>query len=236
MFITDTLQPHRRAIGRYAWVMAWVGLVVGQLHALARFGTEDGKEDLEYEWTAAWAVPAAEALSPLLDWGDPYVVYVTYGKIWGPVFLGFFLCGLLRRRDRQPQGFEKWAWRVALLGYGWAAVSVTVTYWSQWTSDENALLGIGFGFGLVGLLLTLVGSSILGAALLLRRFRPATPALLLLATFPLAFLTLQVTSMGGVALPVMFAFGILGLRMARDERAMAPRSPEQVPTEARYGG
>lgn len=232
MFITDKLQPHRRAIGRYAWVMAWVGLVVGQLHALARFATEDGKEDLEYEWTAAWAVPAAEALSPLLDWGDPYLVYVTYGKVWGPVFLGFFLCGLLVRRDRQPRGFEKWAWRVALLGYGWATVSVTVTYWSQWTGTENALLGIGFGVGLIGLLLTLLGSSILGAALLLRRFRPLTPALLLLATFPLALVTLQVTSMGGVALPVMFAFGILGLRMARQHQTVTSPRHEQAPAEA----
>ena len=30
-------------IGRFAWVMAWVGLVMGQLHALSRFATADGK-------------------------------------------------------------------------------------------------------------------------------------------------------------------------------------------------
>ena len=36
----------QRRIGRFAWVMAWVGLVVGQLHALARHNTADGKEDL----------------------------------------------------------------------------------------------------------------------------------------------------------------------------------------------
>jgi hypothetical protein len=234
MKLIDTVHRNRRPIGRYAWVMAWVGLVVGQLHALARFATEDGKEDLEYEWTAAWAVPAAETLAPLLEWADPYLVYVHYGKIWAPVFLAFFLCGLLVRRERQPRGFEKWAWRIALLGYGTATVGVTTSYWTQWTSAENVLLGIGFGVGVIGLLLTLLGSSLLGAALLLRRFRPVVPALLLLATFPLAFLTLQVTSMGGVALPVMFAFGILGLRIAREDRDPSPEPSEPVGSEAPY--
>ena len=31
-----------RRIGRAAWVMAWVGLVVGQFHAMARHNTADG--------------------------------------------------------------------------------------------------------------------------------------------------------------------------------------------------
>lgn len=232
MSVTERLQARRRVVGRYAWVMAWVGLVVGQLHALARFATEDGKEDLEYEWTAAWAVPAAEALSPLLDWGDPHLVYVHYGKIWGPVFLAFFLCALLVRHDRQPRGFEKWAWRVALLGYGWATVCVTLTYWSQWTSTYSVVLDIGFVVGLVGLVLTLLGSSILGAALLIRRSRPLAPTLLLLGTFPLAFVTLQFTSMGSAALPVMFAFGILGLRMAREDEPETSPQREWLPSQA----
>ncbi len=98
-------------IGRFAWVMAWVGLVGGQLHALSRFATADGNEDLELPLTAAWAEPAADALSPLLGWADPDVVYVTYGKIWFPVFLAFTLCAFAVYRRRQPVGFEKWAWR-----------------------------------------------------------------------------------------------------------------------------
>jgi hypothetical protein len=31
----------QRLIGRCAWVAAWVGLVVGQLHPLSRFATTD---------------------------------------------------------------------------------------------------------------------------------------------------------------------------------------------------
>ena len=36
------LAGRERQIGRLAWVMAWFGLVIGQLHALSRFRTEDG--------------------------------------------------------------------------------------------------------------------------------------------------------------------------------------------------
>ena len=46
-------QTSQRRIGRFAWVMAWVGLVVGQLHALSRHATVDGGEDLELPLTAA---------------------------------------------------------------------------------------------------------------------------------------------------------------------------------------
>jgi hypothetical protein len=55
------LMEHQRLISRGAWVAAWVGLVVGQLHALSRHATAAGAEDLELTATAAWAVPAAKA-------------------------------------------------------------------------------------------------------------------------------------------------------------------------------
>ena len=45
----------QRRIGRFAWVMAWFGLVMGQLHALARHQTADGKADLDLPLTAFWA-------------------------------------------------------------------------------------------------------------------------------------------------------------------------------------
>jgi hypothetical protein len=83
------LMENQRLIGRCAWVAAWVGLAAGQLHALSRHATAAGAEDLALPATAAWAVPAAKALSPLLGWGNPDLVYVTYGKIWFPLFLAF---------------------------------------------------------------------------------------------------------------------------------------------------
>ncbi len=78
-----------------------------------------------------------------------------------------------------------------------------------------------------GLLLTLLGSTALGITLLFKRFRPALVAVLLAAMIPLAFAILQVTSLGSVALPVMFAFAILGRRIARTS-ALTQRAASQT--------
>jgi hypothetical protein len=82
------------------------GTCVGHLHALSRFATTEGVEDLALPTMAAWAVPAANALSPLLGWGDADLVYVTYGKIWFPVFLAFTLCALVIYQQRRPGLWE----------------------------------------------------------------------------------------------------------------------------------
>lgn len=218
-------------IGGFAWVMAWVGLVVGQLHALSRFATADGKEDLEYPLTAAWAKPAADALSPLLDWANPDVVYVTYGKIWFPVFVAFTLCAFVVYRRREPRGFEKWVWRVTLAAYVLACVGVFLDYWTQWTGNYNGdgiegwFFEIAWLVTLPGFALTMICSTVLGTTLLFKRFRPRLAAVLLALTLPAAFVILQITSMGSAALPVMFAFAILGRRLARSE---APVEREAV--------
>ncbi|MGZ5418605.1 MAG: hypothetical protein ACXWDI_15665 [Nocardioides sp.] len=205
----------RRRIGRFAWVMAWIGLVVGQVHALARHATADGKEDLELAWTAAWAEPAARVLRPLLEWGDPDLVYVTYGKVWFPVFLAFTLAALVAYRLRRPARFEKWVWRVTLTGYVLGTLATFLDYWTQWTGDYNLLFDVGWLVTVPAFLLTMVGSTALGVTLLVRGFRPRVPALLLALVLPLAFVILSVTSMGSAALPIMFAFGLLGRRTAR---------------------
>jgi hypothetical protein len=216
-------------IGRFAWVMAWVGLVVGQLHALARFATEDGKEDLELPLTAAWAEPAADLLQPLLGWADPDIVYITYGKIWFPVFLAFTLCAFVVYRRRQPVRVEKWLWRVAITAYALATASVFLDYWTQWTGDyngdgiESKLFTLAWLVTVPSLLIVLLSSTALGITLLVKRFRPASPAVLLALLIPLAVGILQITSMGSAALPVMFAFGILGRRIARAESTTPPR-------------
>jgi hypothetical protein len=234
------LERHEQTIGLWAWVLAWVGLVVGQLHALSRFATADGKEDLEIDTVAWWAEPAADALSPLLDWADPDIVYVTYGKIWLPVFVAFTLCAAAVMRRRQPRGFEQWVWRVTVFGYGVACVSVFLDYWTQWTGNyngdgiEGAIFEMAWLITIPGFLLTMLGSTALGLTLVVKRFRPLVPALLLLLTIPLALGILMFSSMGSAVLPVMFAFGLLGRRLARGEDlpSAAPTRRESRAREA----
>ena len=92
----------------------------GQLHALSRFN--DHPDDLEYPLTGAWAVPAMDAVRPLLDWADPTYVYWTYGKIWLPICLAFTAAAYLVYRRRRPQGAERAAWRVQLAAYAVGAI------------------------------------------------------------------------------------------------------------------
>jgi hypothetical protein len=198
-------------IGRCAWVAAWVGLAAGQLHALSRHATAAGAEDLALPATAAWAVPAAKALSPLLGWGNPCLCHLR--QIWFPLFLAFTLCAFVIYKQRRPGRWETWVWRVALTGYVLACAGVFADYWTQWTGNYNVLFQVGWIMTVPGLLLTMVGSTVLGITLLVRGSAVRPPALLLALAIPLAWLILLATSLGNAVLPVMFAFGILGRRL-----------------------
>jgi hypothetical protein len=76
------------------------------------------------------------------------------------------------------------------------------------------LFEVGWIVTVPALVLTLAGSTVLGVTLLVRRSAPRLPALLLALAIPLALLITQVTALGNAVLPVMFAFGITGRRLA----------------------
>lgn len=110
------------------------------------------------------------------------------------------------------------AWRGALTAYVLACAAVFLDYWTQWTGRftgiEDTLFAAGWVVTVPGFLLTLLCSTVLGVTLLVRRFRPTLPAVLLALTLPAAVIILMGASMGSAALPVMFAFGLLGRRIA----------------------
>jgi hypothetical protein len=189
------------------WVAAWVALVAGQLHALARHRTEDGRSDLDSPLVRAWSDPARAALRPLLDWGSPDTVYLTYGKLWLPVFVAFTLAAFAVRRRRTPTGAERWAWRVVLVAYPLACLSVAAEYWTQWGAQDDDLLDVVFLASLPVVLVTMLGSSFLGVVLVRRGL--GAGAWLLALTFPLVFVISAVTSLGNVVLPIVFGFALL---------------------------
>ncbi len=229
MKILDTLDRHAGGIGRFAWAMAWFGLVIGQLHAIARHATEDGKSDLDLATTAFWAKPAADLLGPLFDWGDPDLVYVTYGKLWLPVFVAFFLCSLVTYRLRRPTGFERGVWRVMVVAYGAAVVDVFLEYWTQWTGETTAFLDIVFVVGIPFILVTMLGSTVLGITLLRNGFRPRTSAWLLTLTAPGLVVIPMFTSLGNITLPIAFAFGLIGRQLTHtDSSVVTPRATSTV--------
>ena len=222
----------QQRIGRFAWVMAWVGLVVGQLHAMARHATVDGTEDLTYPLTRAWSEPLSAALSPLLDWASVDTVYLTYGKIWVFVFASFTLCAVVVYQRRRPRGFEKWVWRVVLGGYAVGTVSVLGQYYGQWTS-YNVVGDLSFALTVPSFLVIMVGTTVLGITLLRKGFRPRATSWMLALQIPLAVGILQVTSMGSAALPIMFAFAIVGRRLAAEVSAIEePAAGSSSPASA----
>ena len=213
----DTTETQLR-ITRWAWLTSLATLVIGQLHALARFQTEEGRSDLDLPLTGAWAEPATDLLEPLLGWAGPDTVYLTYGK-WWTVALGVMVAAaIVVRRLRQPDGAEKWGWRLFIAGYGLLTLGVTAYYWGQWTT-YNVLEDIGLWAQLPAALVGTIGATVLGVALLRRGARPRIAAVLLLLSLVWVFSISQVTSLGNTDLPIMFAVALL----ARE--ATATRSP-----------
>ncbi|MGV3562910.1 MAG: hypothetical protein ACO1ON_06470 [Nocardioides sp.] len=211
--MTLTAQPtvqHELApstLSRLAWPGAWAALVLGQLHALARHRTEDGRSDLDLPLTRAWAEPAGDLLRPLLDWGSADLVYVTYGKVWFPLMVLATVAAFAAHRDRSPISKERWVWRVLLVGMVGGTASCFAEYWLQWGSTTTDLLETVFLVTVPFLLVLVLASTTLGVVLLVKRGAPRPSALLLALTLPGLFAITMVTSLGSILLPVMFAFG-----------------------------
>jgi hypothetical protein len=212
---TDTQDRLTRA----AWLVALATLVMGQLHALARFATQDGKSDLDLPLTALWAKPAARALDPLLSWADPETVYLAYGKWWLPAMAVTVAAGVMVMRLRAPYGVERWGWRLMLPGFALLALGAGAFYWGQWTS-YNVIGDVGLWIEVPGVLLGFVGATVLGIGLLRRGARPRLAGVLLLLAIPGLLGITEVTSLGNTGLPIMFAVALLASEaIARRESA-----------------
>jgi hypothetical protein len=206
MRLAITTTPERAAmLGRAAFWSAGFATVLGPVHALARYATEDGKEDLDLPGVRAWAEPARDALNPILDWSSADTVYTTYGKLWLPVFLLATLMALVVRGTRgETTGAEKWGWRIASLGYVVATVALVGEYWSPFLDETFAIVGIP------GVLLSLIGSTVLGIGLLRRGYRPRVTAVLLVAWIPLMLVISDLVALGAACLPFLWAWGLTG--------------------------
>jgi hypothetical protein len=152
---------------RRGGLAAMVGGILGLLHspfyAVAYFATEGGAESLEAPWVAAWSGAFRSLFEPLLTFAPPGEVYLTYGKLFLFMFLGW-LVGLLALHARQTVRagrLEKWGFRVALAGAVLGTLGSIGAYWigSVWRGAVNfsflallvpALLLFNIGFPLFG--------------------------------------------------------------------------------------
>jgi hypothetical protein len=220
----DVSTTTARRLSLLTWVVAVFATVAGQLHALARINSHPG--DLEDGITRAWAVPAMDALRPLLDWGNPYYVYWTYGKIWLPIFLTLSVAAWVVYRRRRPLGAERSAWRILLGAYAATIVAVTGDYYTPWTESF-------FVVGLVPMLVIGLVGPWLGVLMLRHGFRPRVTAWALILFIPGFILITGVTSMGNVVLPTLWAWAYALHVSVRTEAVGVPAS---VPADAVAAG
>lgn len=213
-----------RVITRGAMYGAMASLVITPIHALSRYQTADGKEDLELPGVRVWAEPAAERLQPLLDWAGADTVYTTWGKLYLPLFVLATACAFLVRRSRPtPYGVEKWGWRIALTGYVIATIAVIGEYWTPFLDEFFAIAGIP------GMLISLIGSIVLGIGLLRRGFRPKVTPVLLLAWLPLLIVLSSLIALGAATVPWLFAWAFAGRSLEESATAAARSSAVGVP-------
>lgn len=210
--ITETVPA--RWMSRVAIITATVATVAGQLHALARGHAHPG-DFAESPLFRAWATPATVALRPLLDWSDPWTVYVTYGKVWAPAALVFTAAAYLVYRSRGPRGAERWLWQVQLGGYAVMTVSVIGDYFTPWMDQL-------FVVGIVAMVVIGVGGIPLGIVMLRNGFRPRITPVLLMLFFPLLFAITTVTSLGSALLPLIWGWALAAQATATSADASTP--------------
>jgi len=219
-----------RLVGVYAVIAAGVAVLLAPLLALSYFGTSEGAEDLEIGTVSAWADPARDLADGLLTWASPERVYGTYVQGFALLFPAVLLCAWAARSRRRAEsgGFERWSWRIALAGYGLATIGLSAAFvvlLGDSAPNGNALNVVFLALMLPGMMLSVIGSTVLGIALLRARYAPRLTAWLLALAFPLMLVGSAVIGHNSIGMvPLFVAWAATGLRLWRaDDGAPADK-------------
>jgi hypothetical protein len=216
------MSTRRGQIGLYAMVAAFVSIVFAPLMALSYLATPEGAEGLEMEIVRAWAEPARDLAGGLLTFASPGRVYSTYLQLFALLFPAVVLCALAvrssRSRDTRRRA-ERWGWRIALPGYALSMFGLATI--------AILLIGMDPSAGIIdtifvatlfpGMILALIGTSVLGIGLVRAGYEPRATAWLLAFAFPLGVTgsILGHNSLGMV--PVFIAWGLTGRRLREED-------------------
>lgn len=150
--------------GPAAMLAGILGILYSPFYALAYFATDEGASSLDAPLAKTWADALGPVLEPFLTFASPEVVYLTYGKAFSFVVLGW-MAGLLTLHGYQSQRagrLEKWGFRMAFAGTVLGFLGSIGVYWigSIWWGAVNisylaflvpALLLFSIGFPLFGI-------------------------------------------------------------------------------------
>jgi hypothetical protein len=195
----------------YSLLAAIGAVVVSPLLALAYFGTTEGAESFDEAVYTGWVDPVRDVANGLITFASNDTVYATYTLALALLFPAIILAARAMRSQRGTgTRVEMWGWRIGLAGYtlfggGLLVVSVLLFL----LGPESGLVNGIFLLAVIpGLLLGLVGSTMLGAALLRSGYRPRLTAWLLTLAIPLWFVGSAVlghNSLGVIPLFVAWA-------------------------------
>lgn len=215
-----------RLTGLYAVLAAAAAVFFSPLLALSYFATGDGAQELGTGTVSAWADPARDIAGGLLTWASADRVYSTYVQVFALLFPAVFLCAwaVRARRPIPASRLERSGWRIALAGYGLAAVGLAAVSFVLLGGDPeaNVLDPVFMALMVPGMLISIIGSTVLGIALLRAGYAPKLTAWLLAMAIPLMFLAsdgLGHNSLGLV--PLFIAWAAAGWQMWRVEPSRA---------------
>lgn len=186
-----SVRPDHR-IAWYALVAMTGAILIAPLVALAWFATPDGVEALEVPTVAAWAEPARDVAGGLVTFASPDRVYATYTQVLALLFPAIILTAFAARTQRPTprKRSERIAWRVALTGYsvfgaGVLIVALLLIGHSVAIAGLDAVNAVYLMMMFPGLLVSLIGSTILGIVFVRSGYRPRPTAWLLALAIPL---------------------------------------------------
>ena len=162
-----------------------------------------------------WVAAVGSTLGPLLTFATPSRVYQTYGRAFFFVFLFLVLAlqGLHTRGGAAGGRLARYGFRIAFASLLLLLVANVGDYWLGTEILGRRLWGASFAVTLLGLLLLLIASVLLGAAALRSTALPRWSAWVLMIASPLGV----VLSFWGVKhipsapmLPLGIAWGLAG--------------------------
>ncbi len=201
-----------RACGLAAMIGSTVGIVFAPLYALAYFATPEGAQ-----FAKPWAQVVRPLVEPLLTFASPEIVYLTYGKLYLVLFLGFVAgtVGLHARQRAEAMGrarrLETWGYRLTLIATVLLILGSIGAHWlgTYWPAVmEPAYVA----FVMPGFLLLMIGAIPFGIGTLRTRVAPRLGAwLLAVGGFPgIILLNILTGNWGGGLIPLDLAWIIVG--------------------------
>jgi hypothetical protein len=218
-----------RFAGLYAVLAAAASLVFAPLLALSYFGIDEGADELSAKTVSAWAGPARDLAGGLLTWASPDRVYATYVQVFALLFPAVLLCARAThaRRPVPAARLERWGWRIALAGYWLATAGLLAAFIVLFAGSTagSALNLVFLALMVPGMLLSVLGSTVLGIALLRDSYTPRLTAWLLALAFPLMLVGSDMLGHNSLGMiPLFLAWAATGRHLWRTQPSHAHRA------------